>query len=73
MEFAETEYVVLSEDGFTKPATERWPETLRRWLVQCPNCGEITLAVGAQENERYVCRDCGHRFTIKAANRKFPD
>ncbi len=71
MGLADTKYVVLSEDGFTKAATERWPDILRRWLVQCPKCAEIMLAVGARENERYVCRDCGHRFTIRAANRKF--
>lgn len=71
MGLAGTNYVVLSEDGVTKPATETWRETLRRWLVQCPKCAEIMLAVGARENERYVCRDCGHRFTIRAANRKF--
>ena len=73
MGLAETGYVVLSEDGFIKPATESWPDTLRRWLVQCPKCAEIMLAVGARENERYVCRDCGHSFTIRAANRKFPN
>ena len=73
MGLAETEYVGLSEDGFTKPVTERGPETLRRWLVQCPKCAEIMLAVGARENERYVCRDCGHSFTITAANRNFPN
>lgn len=73
MEFAETKYVVLSEAGFTKPATERWPETLRRWLVQCPKCAEIMLAVGTRENERYVCKDCGHGFTIGTANKQFPN
>lgn len=73
MALAETKYVVLSEDGFTKPPTERWPETLRRWLVQCPKCTEIRLAVGARDNEPYVCRDCGHTFTIRAANRDVPN
>ena len=73
MELAETKYVVLQEDGFTKPPTERWPETLRRWLVQCPKCAEIRLVVGARDNERYVCRDCGHSFTIRAANRNLPN
>jgi rRNA maturation endonuclease Nob1 len=66
MGLGETKYVVLSQDGFTKPATERWRDTLRRWLVQCPNCAEVRLVVGARENERYVCKDCGHSFTIRA-------
>lgn len=65
MGLAETKYVVLSEARFTKPETERWRDILRRWLVQCPSCAEIRLVVGARENERYVCKDCGHSFTIK--------
>lgn len=73
MGLADTKYVVLPEDGFTKPANERWRETLRRWLVQCPKCAEVMLAVGARENERYACKDCGHSFTIGAANRKLPN
>ena len=62
---AETKYVVLSDDGLTKPQSQRWREMLRRWLVQCPNCAEVRLVVGARENERYVCQDCGHSFTIR--------
>jgi len=61
---AESKYVVLPEAGITKPEVERWPETLRRWLVQCPQCGEIRLVVGARENDSYTCKDCGHSFTI---------
>ncbi len=66
MALGETKYVVLSEDGFTKPATERWRDTLRRWLVECPNCAEVRLVIGARENERYICKDCGHSFNIRA-------
>lgn len=65
MGLAETKYVVFSEDGITKPQSERWLETLRRWLVQCPNCAEVRLVVGARENEPYVCKDCGHSFAIR--------
>jgi|SRR6185437_2170825 len=62
---AKTKYVVLSDDGFTKPRSKRWMETLQRWLVQCPNCTEVRLVVGARENDRYVCKDCGHSFIIR--------
>jgi len=48
----------------TRKRAERWFEVLRRWLVQCPQCSEAWLVVGARENDRYVCKDCGHSFTI---------
>lgn len=41
-----------------------WLVTLRRWLVQCPQCTEVRLVVGARNNDRYKCRQCGHDFTI---------
>ena len=47
-----------------KGAGEKWLEMLRQWLVQCPQCSEVRLVVGAHENDRYVCKDCGHRFII---------
>ena len=65
MGLMEAKYVVLSDGKFTKPPSQRWLEALRRWLVQCPNCAEVRLVVGARENERYVCKDCGHSFTIR--------
>ena len=65
MSLAETKYVVFSEHELTKHATESLPETLRRWLVKCPQCAEVRLVVGARENEHYVCKDCGHSFAIK--------
>ena len=58
-------YVVFQEDELKKAATESLPETLRRWLVECPKCNEVRLVIGARENERYVCKDCGHSFTIR--------
>ena len=64
MSLAETKYVVFQEHERKKQAPESLPETLRRWLVRCPQCTEARLVVGARENERYVCRDCGHSFTI---------
>ena len=45
-------------------AEQRWLMTLRRWLVQCPQCTEVRLVVGARENDRYKCKRCGHDFTI---------
>jgi transposase-like protein len=45
-------------------AEQRWLMTLRRWLVQCPRCTEVRLVVGARENDRYQCRQCGRDFTI---------
>jgi transcription elongation factor Elf1 len=38
---------------------------LRRWRVECPRCSEVWLVVGARENDAYVCKGCGHRFTIR--------
>jgi rRNA maturation endonuclease Nob1 len=65
MALAETKYVVLSDDGFTKTPWEDRLETLRSWLVRCPNCDESHLVVGARENEPYTCKDCGHTFAIR--------
>jgi ribosomal protein S27AE len=65
MALPENEYIVLSEGRFTKRPGEGWLEILRRWLVQCPQCSEVRLVVGAQENDRYVCKDCGHSFAIR--------
>jgi hypothetical protein len=61
------DYVVLP-DGVTETrvrASESWLEILRRWIVECPQCCEVWLVVGAHEGDTYVCRDCGHNFTIK--------
>lgn len=65
MAVPENDYIVLSERTVGKQRGERWFERLRKWLVQCPQCSEVRLVVGAQENDRYVCKDCGHSFTIK--------
>jgi DNA-directed RNA polymerase subunit RPC12/RpoP len=62
MALPENEYIVLSDATINK--RERPFEILRRWLVQCPQCSEVRLVVGARENDQYVCKDCGHGFTI---------
>lgn len=54
----------LQDIGQSKGAEKSWLVTLRRWLVQCPQCTEVRLVVGARENDRYTCRECGHDFTI---------
>ena len=58
-------YIVLSESNTEKKQGESWREILHRWVVQCPQCHEQWLVIGARENDRYVCRDCGHGFPIK--------
>jgi transposase-like protein len=55
---------VRSEHSSPKRAGENWLEILRRWIVQCPQCAEVRLVVGANENDQYVCKDCGHSFII---------
>lgn len=65
MSLAETKFVVFQEHELKKSEAESLPATLRRWLVKCPQCAEVRLVVGARENEPYVCKDCGHSFTIK--------
>lgn len=67
MAVRENEYIVLLETTTGKRPGERWLERLRKWLVQCPQCAEVRLVVGAKENDRYVCKDCGHRFIIKSS------
>jgi transposase-like protein len=65
MAVPENQNIVLPETTVGKNRGERWLETLRRWLVKCPQCSEVRLVVGAHENDEYVCKDCGHRFTIE--------
>ena len=58
------EYFVLSNNKSSKSPQRSSIETLRQWLVQCPKCREVRMVVGAHENDRYACRDCGHSFVI---------
>ncbi len=68
MALATNEYTVLSEGKLGKRPEESWLEILRRWLVQCPQCSEVRLVVGAHENDRYVCKDCGNSFVHQTFN-----
>ena len=65
MAVPKNQYIVLPETIDGKKRGERWFEVLRRWLVKCPQCSQVRLVVGAHENDQYVCKDCGHRFTIR--------
>jgi ribosomal protein S27AE len=59
-----SEYIALTAPEPGKDAGENWLEMLRQWLVQCPQCSEVRLVVGAHEGDRYICKDCGHGFVI---------
>lgn len=66
MGLSESGYVVLS-NGVTKKrvrASESWLEIMRRWIIECPQCSEVWLVVGAHDGDDHVCRDCGHSFAI---------
>ena len=58
-------YIVLSEGNTEKKQGESWREVLHQWLVRCPQCHAHWLVIGARENDRYVCKECGHGFPIK--------
>lgn len=62
-----SDYVVLADDATGKRvrASESWLEILRRWIVECPLCMEVWLVVGANNGDKYVCRECGHGFAIE--------
>jgi hypothetical protein len=70
MGIKEAGYVALPEGrtGERKRKRDGWLGILRRWLVECPQCTEVWLVVGAQDNERHVCKECGHNFAIKLSD-----
>jgi rubredoxin len=59
-----SDYVAITETRPGKAAGTSWLEILRQWLVQCPQCSEVRLVIGAHEDDRYVCKDCGHSLSI---------
>lgn len=65
MGLRKSSYVVLPERRPDKRSGESWPAILRRWFVKCPRCGEVWLVAGARENDRHVCKGCGHGFDIR--------
>jgi rRNA maturation endonuclease Nob1 len=64
------EHIALTAPERRKGAGEKWLEMLRQWLVRCPQCSEIRLVVGAHEEDRYICKDCGHSFVIDLKSRR---
>ncbi len=58
-------YIVLPGGRTEKRLGESWLEILKRWLVECPQCTQVWLVVGARENDPYICKDCGHSFAIR--------
>lgn len=55
---------VSRDEGAGRRRGEGWPAMLRRWLVKCPRCAQVWLVVGARENDRHVCKGCGHAFVV---------
>ena len=68
MGLGRSDYIALTAPETRKGAGENWLEMLRQWLVQCPQCSEVRLVVGAHEKDRHVCKDCGHSFFISRSN-----
>jgi transposase-like protein len=64
-----SERIALTGSETRKDSGENWLEMLRQWLVQCPQCSEVRLVVGAHEKDRYVCKDCGHSFVVGLQSR----
>ena len=58
-------FIVLAKGNIERKSGESWPEILHRWFVRCPNCEAQWLVIGVRENDRHVCKDCGHGFAIK--------
>ena len=67
MGIKEVGYVVLSDGRARERKRKRdgWLDILRRWLVECPQCEEVWLIVGARNDDRHVCKECGHSFALK--------
>ena len=64
MELKEFGQAVRPAEGAGRRSGEGWTSMLRRWLVECPQCAQVWLVVGARENDRHVCKDCGHGFVL---------
>lgn len=58
-------HVVLPEVRTVKRGGESRTGILRRRFVECPQCKEVWLVAGARENDRHVCKGCGHGFDIR--------
>ena len=67
-----SEHMALRAPEARKGAGENWLEMLKQWLVECPQCSEVRLVVGAREKDRYICKYCGHSFVIGNQSRDEP-
>jgi DNA-directed RNA polymerase subunit RPC12/RpoP len=65
-----SDYVAITSAETREDAGENWFEMLRQWLVKCPHCSEVRLVVGAQEKDRYICKNCGKSFVIDSQLRQ---
>ncbi|MEP7343142.1 MAG: hypothetical protein ABI977_35785 [Acidobacteriota bacterium] len=45
-----------------------WLEALKRKTQTCPHCGQRWLIIGARNNQKHPCRDCGQYFIIQQSN-----
>ena len=70
MGLALSEHKAVTAPETGKGVGENWLEMLRQWLVECPQCYEVRLVVGAHEKDRYICKDCGHSFVIGFQSRR---
>ena len=64
MKLGPSEHSTLTAPETGKASGKKWLEMLRQWLVQCPQCSEVWLVVGADAKDRYICKNCGHSFVI---------
>ena len=64
MGFGRSECLSLRDSGAKKATGESWLEALKQWLVQCPQCSQVRLVVGAHEGDQYICKDCGLSFSF---------
>lgn len=60
-----SKHVVEPESRPVKRVDESRSKILRQWFVECPQCAQVWLVVGARENDRHVCKGCGHGFAIR--------
>jgi len=72
MELRKIEHSSQTPPETSNPEAKKWREVLRQWLVQCPECTEVRLVVGLQENDQYICKDCGNSFVIGFQSRDGP-
>jgi len=66
MSAAVKNHPVLSSDRAPQEARASWRELKRRWIRQCPQCGQKWLVIGARAGEEHKCKSCHHSFFLEA-------